>query len=245
MGVTIKNRRIIYWWTLEEGDYSPERLSSTWVSTEHSGESLILYKQQKVGKGRFLGKLLSVCCVLLILCKHKTRLGLRSNPESNHINTSITVRTRLPGNRRRGETVKLSMIFWNRQLPTTLNSFLYRLQKMSSNGEDTVDGTLEKKEEALVEAVKGVKINEEEETGKKTKAAEPGLWHRRECWELILAHPDKALLKSQFALFSKFGDKASDGETIKLSQSDKWFKQVKQIKDFMITMGGRNGKVQK
>ena len=28
-------------------------------------------------------------------------------------------------------------------------------------------------------------------------------------------------------LFSKFGDKASDGETIKLSQSDKWFKQVK------------------
>ena len=56
---------------------------------------------------------------------------------------------------------------------------------------------------------------------------------------------DKVLLKSQFALFSKFGDKASDGETIKLSQSDKWFKQVKQIKDFMITMGGRNGKVQK
>ena len=46
---------------------------------------------------------------------------------------------------------------------------------MSSNGEDTVDGTLEKKEEALVEAVKEVKINEEEETGKKTKAAEPGL----------------------------------------------------------------------
>ena len=38
--------------------------------------------------------------------------------------------------------------------------------------------------------------------------------------------PDKALLKSQFVLFSKFGDKASDGETIKLSQSDKWFKQV-------------------
>ena len=35
--------------------------------------------------------------------------------------------------------------------------------------------TLEKKEEALVEAVKGVKINEEEGTGKKTKAAEPGL----------------------------------------------------------------------
>ena len=56
---------------------------------------------------------------------------------------------------------------------------------------------------------------------------------------------DKVLLRDQFALFSKFGDKASDGETIKLSQSDKWFKQVKQIKDFMITMGGRNGEVQK
>ena len=42
---------------------------------------------------------------------------------------------------------------------------------------------------------------------------------------------DKAVLKSQFVLFSKFGDKASDGETIKLSQSDKWFKQVKDYYD--------------
>merc|ERR1719153_679733 len=38
--------------------------------------------------------------------------------------------------------------------------------------------------------------------------------------------PDKAQLKNQFQLFSKFGDKSSDGSTIKLSQSDKWFKQA-------------------
>jgi len=38
--------------------------------------------------------------------------------------------------------------------------------------------------------------------------------------------PDKAQLKNQFQLFSKFGDKSSDGSSIKLSQSDKWFKQA-------------------
>ena len=41
---------------------------------------------------------------------------------------------------------------------------------------------------------------------------------------------DKALLRTQFSLFSKFGDKSSDGSTIKLSQSDKWFKQAGVIK---------------
>merc|ERR1719317_1127461 len=40
---------------------------------------------------------------------------------------------------------------------------------------------------------------------------------------------DPALLKSQFVLFSKFGDKTADGKTIKLSQSDKWFKQARVI----------------
>ena len=34
------------------------------------------------------------------------------------------------------------------------------------------------------------------------------------------------MLRTKFALFSKFGDKAADGKTIKLSQSDKWFKQA-------------------
>merc|ERR1712198_321964 len=37
---------------------------------------------------------------------------------------------------------------------------------------------------------------------------------------------DKTKLRSQFQLFSRFGDKSSDGTTIKLSQSDKWFKQA-------------------
>lgn len=37
---------------------------------------------------------------------------------------------------------------------------------------------------------------------------------------------DKALLKDQFEAFAKFGDKTADGKTIKLTQSDKWFKQA-------------------
>jgi len=40
---------------------------------------------------------------------------------------------------------------------------------------------------------------------------------------------DKAVLKEQFEAFAKFGDKQADGKTIKLSQSDKWFKQAKVI----------------
>jgi len=38
--------------------------------------------------------------------------------------------------------------------------------------------------------------------------------------------PDTAVLKSKFVSFAKFGDKSADGSTIKLSQSDKWFKQA-------------------
>ena len=64
---------------------------------------------------------------------------------------------------------------------------------MSTNGEDSVDGTLEKKEEALVEAVKEVKIKDDvkedgggkkndEETGK--KSAEPGDFHWRKCLKI-------------------------------------------------------------
>ena len=37
---------------------------------------------------------------------------------------------------------------------------------------------------------------------------------------------DLAKLKAQFSGFAKFGDTAADGKTIKLSQSDKWFKQA-------------------
>ena len=33
-------------------------------------------------------------------------------------------------------------------------------------------------------------------------------------------------LKDQFVLFAKFGDRSSDGSLIRLSQSDKWFRQV-------------------
>lgn len=38
--------------------------------------------------------------------------------------------------------------------------------------------------------------------------------------------PDAAELRGKFVLFAKFGDKSADGATIKLTQSDKWFKQA-------------------
>merc|ERR1719356_665508 len=47
--------------------------------------------------------------------------------------------------------------------------------------------------------------------------------------------PEPGLLKDQFKLFAKFGDKAADGSTIKLSQSDKWFKQAGVIQAKGIT----------
>jgi hypothetical protein len=34
-------------------------------------------------------------------------------------------------------------------------------------------------------------------------------------------------LKRQFELFAKFGDRSADGSSIRLSQSDKWWKQVR------------------
>jgi hypothetical protein len=46
---------------------------------------------------------------------------------------------------------------------------------------------------------------------------------------------DKKALKETFESFAKFGDKAADGKTIKLSQSDKWFKQAKVIDGKKIT----------
>ena len=42
-------------------------------------------------------------------------------------------------------------------------------------------------------------------------------------------------LKDSFEAFAKFGDKTADGKTIKLSQSDKWFKQAKVIDGKKIT----------
>lgn len=46
---------------------------------------------------------------------------------------------------------------------------------------------------------------------------------------------DSGELRDQFEAFAKFGDKAADGKTIKLSQSDKWFKQAKVIDGKKIT----------
>ena len=46
---------------------------------------------------------------------------------------------------------------------------------------------------------------------------------------------DNKALKEQFEAFAKFGDKQADGKTIKLSQSDKWFKQAKVIDGKKVT----------
>ena len=46
---------------------------------------------------------------------------------------------------------------------------------------------------------------------------------------------DPATLRTQFSVFAKFGDTAADGKTIKLSQSDKWFKQAGLITREAIT----------
>ena len=44
-----------------------------------------------------------------------------------------------------------------------------------------------------------------------------------------------ATLRTQFSVFAKFGDTAADGKTIKLSQSDKWFRQAGLITREAIT----------
>lgn len=59
--------------------------------------------------------------------------------------------------------------------------------------------------------------------------ADPGEAAHPEAKEAAADAVDPAALKEQFEAFGKFGDKAADGKTIKLSQSDKWFKQAKVI----------------
>ena len=67
--------------------------------------------------------------------------------------------------------------------------------------------------------------------------AEKGSVAEKECDKPATPAPevDKAVLKEQFESFGKFGDKAADGKSIKLSQSDKWFKQAKVIDGKTIT----------
>ena len=42
-------------------------------------------------------------------------------------------------------------------------------------------------------------------------------------------------LRTQFSVFAKFGDTAADGKTIKMSQSDKWFRQAGLISRQAVT----------
>ena len=72
----------------------------------------------------------------------------------------------------------MSMMSW--VLKSRDGALFFRLQKMSSNGEDAVDGTIERKEEdALVESVKKVEISEDskEVEKKASTVAEPGDFH--------------------------------------------------------------------
>lgn len=67
--------------------------------------------------------------------------------------------------------------------------------------------------------------------------AEKATSGEKECDKQEASAPevDKKALKEQFEAYGKFGDKAADGKTIKLSQSDKWFKQAKVIDGKTIT----------
>ncbi len=67
------------------------------------------------------------------------------------------------------------------------------------------------------------------------KPDEPAKSDEPEKSEVKVPDVDKAVLKEQFEAFAKFGDKTGDGKTIKLSQSDKWFKQATVIDGKSIT----------
>jgi len=94
--------------------------------------------------------------------------------------------------------------------------------------ENKVENKVEEVEEEVVEKVVDKVTNietkdEEEEVKEETKEE---IKEAEKDKEPEVAEPDVTLLKSQFCLFAKFGDKTADGKTIKLSQSDKWFKQA-------------------
>ena len=74
----------------------------------------------------------------------------------------------------------------------------------------------------------GLTVVEEEEEEEEEEEVEEVVKEVKKVEEKV-EEVDKALLRDQFALFSKFGDKSADGKTIKLSQSDKWFRQVRII----------------
>jgi len=65
--------------------------------------------------------------------------------------------------------------------------------------------------------------------------SEKGDSSAKECDTSKAPEVDKKALKEQFEAYGKFGDKTADGKTIKLSQSDKWFKQAKVIDGKTIT----------
>jgi len=76
---------------------------------------------------------------------------------------------------------------------------------------------------------------EPQQDNKAEKESEKGDSSAKECDTPKAPEVDKKALKEQFEAYGKFGDKTADGKTIKLSQSDKWFKQAKVIDGKTIT----------
>jgi len=76
---------------------------------------------------------------------------------------------------------------------------------------------------------------EPQQDNKAEQESDKGDSSAKECDTLKAPEVDKKALKEQFEAYGKFGDKTADGKTIKLSQSDKWFKQAKVIDGKTIT----------
>lgn len=76
---------------------------------------------------------------------------------------------------------------------------------------------------------------EPKQDNKAEQESEKGDSSAKECYTPKAPEVDKKALKEQFEAYGKFGDKTADGKTIKLSQSDKWFKQAKVIDGKTIT----------
>merc|ERR1711962_1187817 len=103
-------------------------------------------------------------------------------------------------------------------------------QKMS--GKDEVKGTAEEDKTEQDQNKNGT--DQEGSQGENPPQTEPQEEIKEEEEETV-PEPDKKALKEQFQLFAKFGDKSADGKSIKLSQSDKWFKQAKVIESGKIS----------
>lgn len=102
-------------------------------------------------------------------------------------------------------------------------------QRQKQSTEETHHNDSENAEQSSSGNEKTAAVNNDEQAAAAGESGEAADNADVEAEPVRIPEPDKALLKEQFALFAKFGDKTADGKSIKLSQSDKWFKQGKVI----------------